>query len=206
MNNVAQPYLDEDGKKVVAVTTASVLKVPSAAVTVTGIAAVPTRRLARRQLEGSFSFVAVLWVQVALDQTSYPSTEVLYINATATLSDAIDVGQYEAELDANAVRYGTPDLFAASTSDVSYTPQVVTPPPKDTDTDATESRSHTLTGGGTAGVVIFILFFTALGLYLAYADIKSSGSGTRAVKKGYSLPKHATSNPVHSEQDDESRL
>lgn len=207
MNNVAQPYLDEDGKRVVAVTTASVMNLPSGAVTVTAIADVPSRRLTRRQLEGSYSFVAVLWVAVALDQTAYPSTTVLYANTTAQLSNAVNVGVYEATLDANAVTYGTPDLFHVSTSSVVYTPEVVTVPPEDTDTDSTDSSSHKLTGGGAAGVVLFILFFAALGLYLAYQDIRNSGSGARAVQKGYSLPTSATSNPVHhSEQDDESRL
>jgi hypothetical protein len=194
INDAKNPVLDEDGMRVIAVTTAQVMGLPSSTVTFLSVGESRTYdmpRLAHKNAaaaakkalkETLYSYPVTLQVSAALDLTNYATTNLLYNTTMHKLLVAAADQGYDAVLQANAQTYGTPDLFGGTTYEVQISPATVINP------DYGKEEVSGLTGGGTAIIVICVLVMTAVILYLVWdLKFKKHVEPTAEEPKGYAV-------------------
>lgn len=166
LDGVAQPTLDEDCVKVLVRTVAELAKLPTNAVNYLGSGPatvnVPSRRLMGHVHDQTYHFTVFFRNSIALAATDFTTPFALYNYSMHYLEDAVHHGDFDYRIQQNAVTYGTPDLFDASSFLISDSYYTVTPPPGKPEEDLS------LTEGGVAIIVICCLVMFFVFCYMAW--------------------------------------
>jgi len=173
LQNVAAATLNSADQKVLVSTSATTFGLPASSVTyMSQGTAVPDQ------------IVANMSVSVLLGDTAYTSAAILYGNVTAKFSKAVNNGDFENLLKANAqTNNAAPHLQSASAYPVLYTPYTTTEKiNKDENLDLTE--------GGVAIIVICCLVMFFVVLYMAWGATHAAPHGDQGkpnATKGYAI-------------------
>lgn len=166
LDGVAQPTLDADCVNVLVRTVAELAKLPTNAVTFLGSGPatinIPQRRLMGGIHDQTFHFTVFFRNSIALAATNFDTAFGVYNYSMHYLEDAVHHGDFDYRIQENAVTYGTPDLFDASSFMITDSYYTVTPPPGKAEEDLG------LTEGGVAIIVICCLVMFFVFCYMAW--------------------------------------
>lgn len=178
LDGVASPGLATPDQTVVIKTAATFLNISTKFITYKG-------QSAATEVGGKFQIAAKLYSSAPLSSTIYTSGQAFWGNSTAALTDAVNVGDFDSLIVANAAAAGNSNLATASAFNTEYTDPVVSDPAA-----AKEEEDLGLTEGGVAIIVICALMIFFVVMYMAW-DMSHNSHGAKhndpANPKGYVL-------------------
>lgn len=179
LDGIASPGLATPDQTVLIQTTATFLNVSTKYITYSGQSA------AVKNDQNKFQIAAKLSSKVTLGSTIYPTGQALWGNSTAALNDAVNSGDFDTLIQANAAAAGNTNLATASAYPVEFTNPTVSSPSAEK-----KEEDLGLTEGGTAIIVICCLVMFFVFIYMAW-DMTHNGHGAKhndpANPKGYVL-------------------
>lgn len=198
LDGVAQPTLDEDCVKVLVRTVAELAKLPTDAVKFLGSGPatinIPQRRLLGGIHDQTFHFTVFFRNSIALAATNFDTAFAVYNHSMHYLEDAVHHGDFDYRIQENAVTYGTPDLFDASSFMITDSYYVESPPP------AKKEENLDLTEGGVAIIVICCLVMFFVFCYMAWDHSRGKHDKPQEVEHA---TKSAPQGYVAAEDEDE---
>jgi len=178
LDGVASPGLATPDQTVVIKTAATFLNISTTFIAYKG-------QSAATPVDGKFQIAAKLYSSVPLGSTIYKSGQALWGTSTGALFDAVNSGDFDLLIVANAAAAGNNNLATASAYPVEFTNPVVSDP-----SVAKEEEDLGLTEGGVAIIVICALMIFFVVMYMAW-DMSHNGHGAKhndpTNPKGYAL-------------------
>ena len=178
LDGVTLPGLATPDQTIVIKTAATFLNITTKYITYKG-------QSAATEVNGKFQIAAKLYSSAPLSSTIYSSGQAFWGNSTAALTDAVNTGDFDSLLQANAAAAGNTNLATASAFPVEFTDPVVSDP-----VAAKEEEDLGLTEGGVAIIVICALMIFFVVMYMAW-DMSHNSHGAKhndpANPKGYVL-------------------
>ena len=222
LTGLTSSVLDTASQNAIIATTATAMQVPQSTVTFQGTASVTPAVTVRfldemegtgnglrtkakgkvkegKQVQTTYTVIAVTYTKIALSQTSYSSTSALYSGVTTLLTNAVNNGTYTSSLQSNAVAYNAPVLATATATYASSSPPTVVA--SSPSSDSSSSTGNTLSAGGIAGVSIACIVVAAIICFVAWYFLSRSSRNKDTT--GFAMDKDfgvAATNPVSGDR------